>query len=132
MAVNDIDLPEVCGLYYIISSIDFLCLQSLAQSEDYDLLAYEAERIVDQVLVQSLLHVRDANDNIADTNQDNHQRGRFIELENEKWQTKTQEESTVKWPTIAEFTDKNVGLEKINEYIEKVQKEDFPSISMFI
>lgn len=47
----------------------------------------------------------------------NIERGRFIVSENA---AKTQAHTTVHWPTIAEFTDESVGLQKINEYIEKV------------
>ncbi len=98
-------------LYY--NPLKFYLLQLLAESEDYDLLAYEAQRIVDQVLTQSLLYIRET---IQDENEN--QRSRFIELENDQWK----QESIVKWPTIAEFIDENVGLEKIKEYIEKVNE----------
>lgn len=82
------------------------------ESEDYDLLAYEAQRIVDQVVAQSLLHLREANlsENIGNV------RGRFLESENQPWQDK----SAVQWPTIGEFDSEEVGIEKIHEYIEKV------------
>ncbi|CAF3665243.1 unnamed protein product [Adineta steineri] len=101
MTVNNIDMPEA------------------SQSEDYDLLAYEAKRVVDQVLTQSFVHMSDT---ITDNNENNPHRERFIELENDQSQTKIQEESIVKWPTIEEFTNTNIGLEKINEYIDKQWK----------
>jgi hypothetical protein len=53
-------------------------------------------------------------DTISNETKDTNQRGRFIELETDEWQRT----STGKWPTIAEFTNENVGLKKINEYIE--------------
>ncbi len=88
------------------------------QSEDYDLFAHEAHLIIDQLVNQSLAHV---NDTVALSDGDDEetpiQRDRFIELENE---AKIQEQSSVRWPSIAEFTDEKIGLEKINEYIEKV------------
>jgi len=74
-------------------------------------LAHEAQRIVDQVLVQSLLHIRETS-----LEENENEQERFIELENNQWQG----ESIVRWPRISEFTDENVGLEKIHEYIEKV------------
>ena len=82
------------------------------ESEDYDLLAYEAQRIVDQIVAQSLLHLREANlsENVGNA------RGRFLESENQSWQDK----SPVQWPTIGEFESEEVGIEKIHEYIEKV------------
>ncbi|CAF3331824.1 unnamed protein product [Rotaria socialis] len=95
---------------------------SLVQSEDYDLLAFAAQRIVDQVLSQSLLHINNALDSNLDENKNNQQRGRFIELENDEWQNKRQGQTAVKWPTIAEFTNEHVGIEKITEYIEKEWK----------
>lgn len=82
------------------------------EGEDYDLFAYEAQRIVDQVVAQSLLHLREAN--LSETT--GNTRGRFIESENEPWQ----EKSSVQWPTIGEFTSEDIGIEKIHEYIEKV------------
>ncbi|CAF1140405.1 unnamed protein product [Rotaria sordida] len=105
MAVNNIDLPA-----------------SILQSEDYDLIAYEAQRIVDEVLAQSLLNVQNTTDKNLNENRHNHERGRFIELENDEWQKKLQEKSIVRWPTIAEFTNENIGIEKITEYIEKEWK----------
>ncbi|CAF1317067.1 unnamed protein product [Rotaria magnacalcarata] len=95
---------------------------SLVQSEDYDLLAFEAQRIVDQVLSQSLLHVNNTLDSNLDENKNNQERGRFKELENNEWQNKRQGQTAVKWPTIAEFTNEHVGIEKITEYIEKEWK----------
>ncbi len=74
-------------------------------------MAHEAQRIVDKVLEQSLLHMRERTGEEYQND-----RGRFIESENEQWKGET----SVKWPKISEFTDENVGLEKINEYIEKV------------
>ncbi|CAF2375672.1 unnamed protein product [Rotaria sp. Silwood2] len=105
MAVNNVDLPA-----------------SMLQSEDFDLIAYEAQRIVDQVLAQSLLNVYNTSDTNLNANRNNHERGRFIELENDEWQKKSQGQSIVRWPTIDEFTHENVGLDKINEYIEKEWK----------
>ncbi|CAF3683014.1 unnamed protein product [Rotaria socialis] len=99
---------------------------SLVQSEDYDLLAFAAQRIVDQVLSQSLLHINNALDSNLDENKNNQQRGRFIELENDEWQNKRQGQTAVKWPTIAEFTNEHVGIEKITEYIEKVLNKYYP------
>ncbi len=81
----------------------------MGQSEDYDLFAHEARLIIDQLVNQSLAHV---NDEKSYT-----QRDRFIELENE---AKTPGQISVQWPTIAQFTDAKIGVEKINEYIEKV------------
>ncbi len=80
------------------------------------MLVHEAQRIVDQVLTQSLLHIRET---IADENRTKDDRGRFIELENDQWSG----EATVTWPTIGEFNNENVGLEKLHEYIEKVKRE---------
>jgi hypothetical protein len=74
-------------------------------------LAHEAQRIVDQVLEQSLVHMRET---MGEENSND--RGQFIESENDQWKG----EAVVRWPKISEFTDANVGLEKINEYIEKV------------
>ncbi|CAF3024878.1 unnamed protein product [Rotaria socialis] len=92
----------------------------LDQSEEYDIFAHEAHRIIDQLVSQSLTHVNDTNE-ISDPNNEeyNIQRGRFIVLENE---TKTQGQTSIRWPTIAEFADEKVGIEKINEYIEKEWK----------
>ena len=45
------------------------------------------------------------------------EKNRFIQSENEG---KTERYSSVQWPTIGEFTDEKIGLDKINEYIEKV------------
>ncbi|CAF1316763.1 unnamed protein product [Adineta ricciae] len=83
--------------------------ETLIPSEDYDLLAHEAHRIVDEVVAQSLVHMSSDKEEPKD-------RGRFVELEN------TQEQSNVQWPTIEEFKNTNVGLEKINEYIDKQWK----------
>jgi len=90
----------------------------LDQSEDYDIFAHEAHRIIDQLVNQSIAHVNDTVE-ISDQNDEESQgeRGRFIELENEP---KLQEQSSMQWPSIAEFTDEKLGIEKINEYIEKV------------
>ncbi|CAF3732477.1 unnamed protein product [Rotaria magnacalcarata] len=88
------------------------------QSEEYDIFAHEAHRIIDQLVNQSLTHVNDTNETSDPNNEEyNIQRGRFIVLENE---TKTQGQTSIRWPTIVEFTDEKVGIEKINEYIEKV------------
>jgi hypothetical protein len=90
----------------------------LDQSEDYDLFAHEAHLIIDQLVNQSLAHVNDTVGlSDGDDEENPIQRDRFIELENE---AKIQEQSSVQWPSIAEFTDEKIGLEKINEYIEKV------------
>lgn len=88
------------------------------QSENYDLFAHEAHRIIDQLVHQSLAHVNDTL-TTTDTNDDKShgRRDRFIELENEP---KIPGHISVRWPTIAEFTDAKVGVQKINEYIEKV------------
>ncbi len=125
MAVSNVDLPMVCNRNDV-RNINFYLLQRLAQSEDYDLLAYEAQRIVDEVLSQSLLYIREII--ISDENENKNHRNRFIELENNQWQR----ESIVKWPTIAEFTDENVGLEKINEYIEKVNENIYKQIIIIL
>lgn len=74
-------------------------------------MAHEAQLIVDKVLAQSLLHMRERSEEEQQNN-----RGRFIESENDEWKGET----SVKWPKISEFTDETVGIEKINEYIEKV------------
>jgi len=93
----------------------------LDPSEDYDLFAHEAHRIIDELVNQSIAHV---NDTIEISDQDDgenrDERGRFIEFEND---AKTQEQSSIRWPSIAEFTDAKIGIEKINEYIEKVINE---------
>ena len=68
------------------------------------------------MVAQSLVHM----DNDKEEPRD---RGRFVELEN------TQEQSNVQWPTIEEFKNTNVGLEKINEYIDKVKFSRFDSQS---
>jgi hypothetical protein len=90
----------------------------LDESEDYDVFAREAHRIIDQLVNQSLAHV---NDTVEISEQENVEtpdsRGRFIESENE---AKTHEQLSVQWPSIAQFTDEKVGIDKINEYIEKV------------
>jgi hypothetical protein len=101
--------------YFTNNSIFFLSLiQSLNQSEDYDILGHEAHRIIDELVNQSLAHV---NDVAATSEADNEQRDRFIELENE---AKRQGQTSVRWPSIAEFTGEKMGLKKINEYIENV------------
>ena len=84
------------------------------------MLIHEAQRIVDQAFQQSMLYIRYAPDTTLDEDANNYQRARFIELESDEWKKRTQEKSKMNWPTIAEFTDENVGLEKITEYIEKV------------
>jgi len=89
----------------------------LGQSEDYDLFAHEAHLIIDQLVNQSLAHVNDTDD--INDEKSNTQRDRFIELENE---AKTPGQTSVQWPTIAQFTDAKIGVEKINEYIEKVSQ----------
>ncbi|CAF3390088.1 unnamed protein product [Rotaria sp. Silwood1] len=94
----------------------------MLQSEDFDLIAYEAQRIVDQVLAQSVLNLHNTSDAHLNDNRNNHERDRFIELENDEWRKNSQGKSIVRWPTIAEFTNENIGLEKINEYIEKEWK----------
>lgn len=68
-------------------------------------------------MAQSLLYMRET---VLNEYENKNSRDRFTESENDQWERK----SIVQWPTIAEFIDKNVGLEKINEYIEKVN-EDF-------
>ncbi|UJR10470.1 hypothetical protein I4U23_014674 [Adineta vaga] len=93
--------------------------ESFVQSEDYDLLAYEAHRIVDEVVAQSLVHMHDKT---IDQTEEKNERGRFIESENDHEQEKTEGYSVVQWPTIEEFKNTNIGLEKINEYIEKQWK----------
>jgi len=93
---------------------------SLDQSEDYDLFAHEAHCIIDQLVNQSLAHVHDTVEISDQENEESPiQRGRFIELENEG---KTEKHSPVRWPSIAEFTNEKIGIEKINEYIEKEWK----------
>ena len=88
------------------------------ESENYDVFAEEAHRIIDQLVNQSLAHVNDSEEISNQENEENAiERGRFIESENE---AKSKDYTTVQWPSIAEFTDENIGLEKINEYIEKV------------
>ncbi|CAF0971552.1 unnamed protein product [Adineta steineri] len=90
-------------------------LPALDQSENYDTFAHEAHSIVDLLVQQSLTHVNDTNDT------ENHvQRGRFIELEND---AKISGHASVQWPKISEFTNEKVGVEKINEYIEKEWKK---------
>jgi hypothetical protein len=74
---------------------------------------------------------------VSDANTDgdgsNNQRGRFVESENDEWQRNRQGQSSVQWPTIAEFTNEKVGVEKINEYIEKVNEQlVFESLRPFI
>ena len=70
-----------------------------------------------------MLYIRYASDTTLDEDANNYQRGRFIESENDEWKKRTQKKSLMNWPTIAEFTNENIGLEKITEYIEKVTKE---------
>lgn len=84
------------------------------------MLANEAKVIVDKVITQSLDCLKNTTDANFDDNTNNRQRGRFIELENDEWKNKTESQTPVKWPTIAEFMNEHVGIEKINEYIEKV------------
>ena len=74
-------------------------------------MAHEARALIDLLIQQSLAHVKET---VSDGNS---QRGRFIELEND---ARTSEHVTVQWPKIAEFVNEHVGVEKINEYIEKV------------
>jgi len=71
-------------------------------------LTYEAQRIVDLVLAESLEHVRK-----TVTIEDN-QKHEQPPNESDEWKV----ESKVQWPTIAEFTSENIGLDKIQEYIE--------------
>ncbi|CAF0875818.1 unnamed protein product [Rotaria sp. Silwood1] len=100
MAVADLDLPVA------------------HQLEDYDLFSREAHRIIDQLVNQSLAHVNDTKETSDENNEEyNIQRDRFIILESEG---KTKGHSSVRWPSIAEFTHEKIGVEKINEYIEKV------------
>ncbi|CAF0870490.1 unnamed protein product [Rotaria sordida] len=103
MAVADLDLPV-----------------SLDQSEGYDLFAHEAHLIIDQLVKQSLAHVNDTKETSDENNEEyNIQRDRFVVLENE---AKTNGQISVHWPSIAEFTNEKIGIEKINEYIEKEWK----------
>ena len=62
-----------------ISRCPHVATIGLIQSEDYDLLAYEAQRIVDRVLTQSLAYIRDKIPN-------ENERGRFVELESNQWE----------------------------------------------
>ncbi len=55
---------------------------------------------------------------ISDEDENKNQRNRFIELEDNQWQGK----STIQWPKISEFIDENIGLKKIQEYIETVNQ----------
>ncbi len=93
-------------------------VQPLDQSDDYHVVKDEARRIIDQLINQSLAHV---NDTVDVSEQENVEipfsRGRFIESENE---VKAHDQSFVQWPSIVQFTNENIGIEKINEYIEKV------------
>lgn len=82
------------------------------ESEDYDLFAHEAQRIVAQVIAQSLVHLRETTPS-EDTG---NVRGRFLESENQS----ERDTSRVQWPKIGEFTSEDVGIDKIQEYIEKV------------
>ncbi|CAF2381456.1 unnamed protein product [Rotaria sp. Silwood2] len=98
MAVADLDLPVA----------------------HYDLFAHEAHRLIDQLVNQSLAHVNDTKKTFDETNEEyNIQRDRFVILENE---AKTKGQTSVRWPSIAEFTNAKIGVEKINEYIEKEWK----------
>ncbi|CAF0721864.1 unnamed protein product [Rotaria sordida] len=102
MAVADLDLPVA------------------HQSEGYDLFAHEAHLIIDQLVKQSLAHVNDTKETSDENNEEyNIQRDRFVVLENE---AKTNGQISVHWPSIAEFTNEKIGIEKINEYIEKEWK----------
>ncbi|CAF0876558.1 unnamed protein product [Rotaria sordida] len=93
---------------------------SLDQSEGYDLFAHEAHLIIDQLVKQSLAHVNDTKETSDENNEEyNIQRDRFVVLENE---AKTNGQISVHWPSIAEFTNEKIGIEKINEYIEKEWK----------
>ena len=87
----------------------------LNEGEDYSIFADEARRIIDQLVRQTLAHVNDLEEqeNVPIASQTN----RFVQSENEG---KTEGYSSVQWPTIAEFTDEKVGIDKIHEYIEKV------------
>jgi hypothetical protein len=102
----------------------------LDEPEDYDIFAQEAHRIIDQLVTQSLAHVNDT-DRISDQENEESpiQRGRFIQLENE---AKTQEQSSVHWPTVGEFTSEKIGLAKINEYIEKVIRLNLILLIVFL
>jgi len=55
---------------------------------------------------------------ISDEDENKNQRNRFIELEDNQWQEKL----TIQWPKISEFIDENIGLKKIQEYIETVNQ----------
>lgn len=85
------------------------------ESEDYDEFAHEARRLIDELVNQSLAHIHDSEE-VSDR-ENPIERGRFIEFENEG---KTEQYSSIKWPSIAEFTNENLGLEKLHQYIEKV------------
>jgi hypothetical protein len=93
----------------------------LDESEDYHAFTHEAHRIIDQLVNQSLAYV---NDTIDISEQENVEvpisRGRFIESEDE---AKMHDQSSLQWPSIAQFTNEKIGIEKINEYIEKVIHE---------
>lgn len=91
-------------------------LQSLNETEDYDLYLNEAQRIVELVLNQSIDHVRETIEESQGTNQSTQ-----IRSEDDYWKNKTH--STVQWPTIEQFTDDKIGLNKIVEYIENVGEE---------
>ncbi|CAF1321961.1 unnamed protein product [Adineta ricciae] len=76
----------------------------------------EAQRIIEQLVQQSLAHLRET---VGE--ESSKTRGRFIELENE---AQTSGHTTVQWPKISEFADEHIGIKKINEYIEKLLLND--------
>ena len=89
----------------------------MEQSETHNILAREAQRIIEQLVQQSLAHLRET---VGE--ESSKTRGRFIELENE---ARTSGHTIVQWPKISEFADEHVGIKKINEYIEKVSSITF-------
>lgn len=87
----------------------------MKETEEYQIYTDLAHRIIDQLVRETLAHVNDLEE--QDNVQIESETNRFIQSENEG---KTERYSTVQWPTIGEFTDEKIGLDKINEYIEKV------------
>lgn len=82
------------------------------EDEDYRIFTDEARRIIDQLVQHTLAHVND-----LDEQENVEIPSRFIQSENDG---KPEEYSSIQWPTIAEFTNEKLGLDKIHEYIEKV------------
>lgn len=73
------------------------------ESENYDEFIHEAHRLIDELVNQSLAKI------VEDERSENQEN----KMQKEKL-------STYQWPTIAEFKNEKLGLEKISEYIEKV------------